>query len=159
MKRKGFTLVELIVVITIIGILATMGLASLLDARESARDARRQSDLAQLRLALALYFEDYQSYPPPVAGSGAGPDISLTTDPGTIFSENSNPLVPAQMSKRLIDPDNSPTFYYFYDTNQNIGHRNYILCYLKESVNYNAHFFYSTGISGDADVCPGLPAS
>lgn len=48
LKRTGFTLVELIVVITILAILGTIGFLSLKGYSSSARDAIRTSDLANL---------------------------------------------------------------------------------------------------------------
>ncbi|MDP2676640.1 MAG: type II secretion system protein [bacterium] len=62
-KNTGFTLIELLVVIAIIGILASVVLASLNSARLKSRDARRLSDMKQIRLALELYFSDNTAYP------------------------------------------------------------------------------------------------
>lgn len=61
-SKKGFTLIELLVVIAIIGILSSIVLVSLGSARKKARDARRQSDIKQIGLALELYY-DAQSSP------------------------------------------------------------------------------------------------
>lgn len=61
--RAGFTLVELLVVISIIGLLSSIVLASLNSARTKARDVRRRADLKQLQLALELYFDANGSYP------------------------------------------------------------------------------------------------
>jgi len=62
-KRAGFTLVELLVVISIIGFLSSIVLASLNTARMKARDAVRASDINQLINALALYYDDHGQVP------------------------------------------------------------------------------------------------
>ncbi|KKW21376.1 MAG: hypothetical protein UY64_C0022G0001 [Parcubacteria group bacterium GW2011_GWA1_51_12] len=51
----GFTLIELIVVIAIIGLLSSIVLTSLTRARQKARDARRVADIRQIRNALELF--------------------------------------------------------------------------------------------------------
>ena len=61
-KQKGFTLIELLVVIAIIGILSGIVLVSLGGARVSARDAKRQSDVNSIGLAMELYFNDNNKY-------------------------------------------------------------------------------------------------
>jgi len=60
-RQHGFTLIELLVVIAIIGILSSVVLTSLTSARAKGRDARRISDISQLRLALELYYDSQQS--------------------------------------------------------------------------------------------------
>lgn len=62
-SNRGFTLIELLVVIAIIGILSSVVLASLNDARQKSRDAKRIADVKQLQLALELYFDSHASYP------------------------------------------------------------------------------------------------
>jgi prepilin-type N-terminal cleavage/methylation domain-containing protein len=69
-NNKGFTLIELLVVVAIIGILATIILSSLSSARESARDAKRLSDVKTIQTALEMYANDNNGrYPLGWAGS------------------------------------------------------------------------------------------
>jgi len=68
-QTKGFTLIELLVVIAIIGILSSVVLASLNGARESSRDARRQTDMSQMQTSLSLYANDNNGdYPDNLSG-------------------------------------------------------------------------------------------
>jgi prepilin-type N-terminal cleavage/methylation domain-containing protein len=70
-KKNGFTLVELLVVISIIGFLATSSLVLLNNARINARDARRRADLSQLRKAVDMYVQHYGA-PPITTDYGEG---------------------------------------------------------------------------------------
>jgi len=63
-SKAGFTLIELMVVVTIIGILASIVLVSLGDARVKARDVRRLADVRQVTLGLEFYIDEYMHYPP-----------------------------------------------------------------------------------------------
>lgn len=59
-SRKGFTLIEMLVVIAVIGILAATVLTSLGPARDKAKDTRIKTDLNQVRaVAETLYDGDY----------------------------------------------------------------------------------------------------
>ena len=60
---RGFTILEMMVVVTIIGILATAGTVSYSQFQASARDSKRVADLEQMALALVLDREDRGSYP------------------------------------------------------------------------------------------------
>ena len=59
----GFTLIELLVVISIIGILATIILASLNNARNSARIVKARAEVSQIRKAIAFLENDANEWP------------------------------------------------------------------------------------------------
>lgn len=61
--KKGFTLVELLVVISIISLLSSIVFSSLQDARSQARDTKRVQDIKQFKLALELHYQAEGSYP------------------------------------------------------------------------------------------------
>jgi type II secretion system protein G len=73
-KSKGFTLIELLVVVAIIGILATVVLSSLSSARESARDAKRLSDIKTIQTALEMYANDNNGKYPTISWAGSHAD-------------------------------------------------------------------------------------
>lgn len=79
-SKKGFTLIELLVVIAIIGLLSSVVMASLNAARVSARDAKRASEVRQLKTALELYYDSNGFYPS-VGCEGCGVAISALTTP------------------------------------------------------------------------------
>mgnify|MGYP001566834338 CR=1 FL=1 len=75
---RGFTLVELLVVIAIIGILSSIVMVALGGAKEKSRDSKRLADMASIKLALALYYNDNYMYPKNIYGTGAAaPDSGL----------------------------------------------------------------------------------
>lgn len=95
---RGFTLVELLVSITIIGILANIGLATFTSAQKKSRDAKRKAHLKQLKDSFEAYYNDYSVYPD-------GGDIvwgaGFTDAKGTVY-----------MVALPADPTQGLTYYY-----------------------------------------------
>jgi type II secretion system protein G len=73
-KQEGFTLLELLIVIVIIGILAVLIIPNLTTGPQRARDAQRKSDLRNMKTALETYFNDTNAYP---SGDYAGLETTL----------------------------------------------------------------------------------
>lgn len=87
---RGFTLIELMVVITIIGLLASTILASMQNSRVAARDAQRIQEARQLVNSLELYRNQNGRYPCSgvsllcAAGSvGGAAEVTLKNTSGT----------------------------------------------------------------------------
>lgn len=74
--ESGFTLMEMLVVIAIIGLLASFLLVSLGSSRAKARDTRRISDINEIRKALELYYQACGVYPRANASGELEPDAS-----------------------------------------------------------------------------------
>jgi general secretion pathway protein G len=76
---RGFTFLELLVVIGLIGILTVMAVVSYGSVNKRSRDARRKSDIEQLRSALEMYRADNGYYPDgPSTFTAVSSDTNLT---------------------------------------------------------------------------------
>ena len=89
-ERNGFTLVEILVVATIIGFLATLGMVGYQAAGKSGRDAKRKGDLEQIRSALEIYKSENSGVYPAVnscvpAGLAPGYINTIPSDPNTTY--------------------------------------------------------------------------
>jgi general secretion pathway protein G len=85
--KKGFTLIEILVVATIIGLLAAVAATSYSSLTKNARDARRKTDLQNIAGAFEQYRSNNNSYPTLVTitcSSGSITDSSGRTYMSTI---------------------------------------------------------------------------
>lgn len=107
---QGFTLMEILVAMAIMGILAGVGFSSYRVSIQKSRDAQRKNDLNQLQRALESYFSDFGLYPPETAGRIAGCDDGATTCPwGSSFS-----LSNGKVYMKTIPSDPVANTYYVY---------------------------------------------
>lgn len=126
MKTRGFTIVELLIVIVVIAILAVITIVAFNGVQQRARDSRRSSDMANIKRALLIYQANNGGVPKTSTyGSSSGPggwDSSI--QPNWIsFLQPQLPQLPK-------DPVNTgttdPTFagnllYYYYCYNAGAG--------------------------------------
>lgn len=98
--KQGFTLVELLIVISIMSILTVITVSQFTTARKRARDVARKGDLNSLSKALMSYYADYGKFPPAVgvgiSGAAWGGEFA---DSGYVYmkvvpQENMFPTVP-----------------------------------------------------------------
>jgi general secretion pathway protein G len=83
-QQEGFTLIEIMVVILILGLLATLVVQSLRGATDKAKRTKAMADIAEMKTALDRYYIDNGSYPTTDQGLQA-----LVTPP----SQNGQPNV------------------------------------------------------------------
>ena len=80
MNKKGFTIIEILVVIAVIALLVVLAAVALNSARESYRDAKRLTDIKTVHSALELHFNEYGSYPIQEADIGTTSTNCLSED-------------------------------------------------------------------------------
>ncbi|EKD67904.1 MAG: hypothetical protein ACD_48C00158G0006 [uncultured bacterium] len=61
--KRGFTMIEILISISIIAVLTAIGIVSYVSINKNSRDAKRRGDIEQLRSALELFRSDKGYYP------------------------------------------------------------------------------------------------
>lgn len=125
-KNRGFTLLELILVIAIMGVLAAMVSGNFITSLKKGRDARRKGDLEQVQKAVEMYYEDKKMYPlsTEVSFTGTAPLIDsvslkiymqkISTDPLHNQTAGTGPVY-----IYCVDSATAPTKYQLYTLLEN----------------------------------------
>lgn len=117
MKRTvttGFTLMELLIAISIVAILMAIGIVSYGTINKQSRDAKRKSDIEQIRSALEMYRTDNGYYP----NAGGGSFVDVSTGLSALVSGGYIAALPA-------DPKPSSMVYEYKATNLSSDDNNY----------------------------------
>lgn len=93
--ERGFTLIELMIVVAIIAILAGILIPNFVNARAQAQTAACESNLRSIATALELYYADNQVYP---TASAASVSPALLTSSGVAYLNNTPKDPAAQTS-------------------------------------------------------------
>jgi general secretion pathway protein G len=99
MREKGFTLVEMLLVLAIIGILVTILLPSVFGVTTDAKKKQVKGDLRLIQAALGEYYIRYNTFP----------------DPGGDYVQNLLDMRPRILKDRPVDPFSDPPVTYMYD--------------------------------------------
>lgn len=139
-SKSGFTIIELLVVVSIIGLLATIAMVALGDARNKAKDAKIKTELNGIMLALEEYNSSHGGYPNPKTNTngmyciGASDCLLAGISINTAFPENITAFTVRQIAS---------LFPYF---NTNISYKD-------TNSNENKGYIYIT-CSEQTDICP-----
>ncbi|MBU1000527.1 type II secretion system GspH family protein [Patescibacteria group bacterium] len=109
-RKHGFTLVELLITVSIIAILASIGISVYSSLQKNARDGKRQADLRSIQSALEQYYSDQGFYP------AETPNPFIPGNPLDGCTGNSD-TVSCSSEKVYLntipdDPDSSKNYYY-----------------------------------------------
>jgi general secretion pathway protein G len=100
-RRRGFTLVEIMVVVVVIGVLAALIVPTLFDRAGKAKRSVAKQKIASIEQAVAFFQQDYGRFPDA---------LDEVVNPPTDVPDASPPTLKA---KDLLDPWNNPFEYRF----------------------------------------------
>ena len=131
MIKKGFTLIELMVVVLIIMLLAGVIVVNVDTARKKARDAKRISDLSTVSAALENYYADNHAYP--VADNWTIAHDSKDSPTGWVPSITPQYLQVLPVSPRNIDGNHA----YWYRSDSPYREYKIVACSLESPEGWN----------------------
>lgn len=102
--KTGFTMIELLVVATIIIMLTMVGLVSFRNTSKNARNGKRKADLESVRSTLVIYRADVGTYPTYAGATKANFDAAVADLYAADYFS----------TQTLEDPLNDATYFYTY---------------------------------------------
>lgn len=83
--RRGFTLIEILIVIVVIGIIAAVAIPRFASSKEKVNVSTMKADLRNLATAQVKYFGDFQSYAMPADGDNTNPATRIVDRDGNVI--------------------------------------------------------------------------
>lgn len=114
-RMSGFTLMELLLVIVLLGFLIIAGLANFVSSLKKGRDSKRKNDLRQIAVALETYYNDFGKYPlsdanGEIKGCGANAAVACPWAPNTEWNNTTTGTI--YMLTLPTDPSPAQNYYY-----------------------------------------------
>lgn len=106
--RRGFTLIEMLVVVTIIAVLTGVIMTFVFDGRKESRDQVRIADLQQYKLTVRLYEEAHDAYPVYDEGIELGVGEAIDSDLGSFVGQ--------MRADPIADSGGGGSYGYLYDS-------------------------------------------
>lgn len=146
---KGFTLIELMIVVAIIGILAAIAIPQFAAYRQRAYNSAAEADLRNFKTAMEVDFGDHQQYDTGLNSNSC--DVTGCT--GITHTETGNALVPFKTSNGVTIKVNDATSAFAATAAHKSGNRQF------GAASDATIMYYTTYTPGDALAAPGTTGS
>lgn len=119
-KQRGFTLIELMVAITIVAVLSGIGFTIYAQAQIVARDSRRKLDLKSFKTSFELFYEKHRYFPSYNSTTLGGSDSGNWPNLFEYVYVSGNPAVDSTertfdyIAQMPLDPINNSNYHYSY---------------------------------------------
>lgn len=119
--RKGFTLIEIILVMVLLAIITGILLTNFNSSLKRGRDAQRKNDLAQVQKALEIYYSDMQAYPSFTTFFGGKLCTTVACSTSERVYMQRTPKDPSSSYSYVYvpEPGTTPSYYYLYSYIEN----------------------------------------
>ena len=124
--KKAFTIIELMIVISVIGLLSAIAIPKFTDISRSAKVANVQGNLSNLRTAIGIYYVKTSSYPDIENNEDLESIINLEYKFTEFYNRSTMPETPSsettsETNNVVSDRDNTGGWLYYYDEGEIYG--------------------------------------
>lgn len=149
-RQSGFTIVELLIVVVVIGVLAAIVVVAYNGVTSSSRDAARISTLKQLQKAIEAYYAKNGHYPQISHGLGTESTCGSQTENWghcDRLKELTDAIAPfAKFDPEQLSQATQGNYYYSYDSQSDDNYQTYgLMVYLEGNGGANDGGYYSNG--------------